>query len=64
MATRSRDCASGECIYHVHGKDTYEAQAKVDGLIDPKPVWSSGLGTTTDTAIPTTADGQGPQGRL
>ena len=28
-----------ECIYHVHGKDTYiEAQAKVDGLIDPKPV--------------------------
>jgi sugar phosphate isomerase/epimerase len=28
-----------ECIYHVHGKDTYiEAQARVDGLIDPKPV--------------------------
>jgi sugar phosphate isomerase/epimerase len=28
----------GECIYHVHGKDTYiESQAKVDGLIDPKP---------------------------
>jgi sugar phosphate isomerase/epimerase len=28
-----------ECIYHVHGKDTYiEAQAKIDGLIDPKPV--------------------------
>jgi sugar phosphate isomerase/epimerase len=28
-----------ECIYHVHGKDTYiETQAKIDGLIDPKPV--------------------------
>ena len=29
----------GECIYHVHGKDTYiEAQARIDGLIDTKPV--------------------------
>jgi sugar phosphate isomerase/epimerase len=29
----------GECIYHVHGKDTHiEAQSKIDGLIDPKPV--------------------------
>ena len=29
----------GECIYHVHGKDTYiEAQAQIDGLLDPKPV--------------------------
>jgi len=31
--------ALGACIYHVHGKDTrIEPQARVDGLIDVKPV--------------------------
>ncbi|EJN05869.1 sugar phosphate isomerase/epimerase [Phyllobacterium sp. YR531] len=31
--------ALGECIYHVHGKDSrVELQARVDGLLDPKHV--------------------------
>lgn len=31
--------ALGDCIYHVHGKDTrIEPQARVDGLLDPKHV--------------------------
>jgi sugar phosphate isomerase/epimerase len=30
---------SAECIYHVHGKDTFiQGEARVNGLIDPKPV--------------------------
>lgn len=31
--------ALGDCIYHVHGKDTrIEPQARIDGLLDPKHV--------------------------